>query len=151
MTTTSATATSTGDAPSLVCSCALPLSAQTLTFLADLRRGHLKAIGSRWRKLPAGKIALIVLAVLRHDRRPADIAGGNQVSAATVRRWVLESVVLLAARASRLDRVLNKTAERGGEVVLLDGTLVRSAAARDRTTVGTIRVSTRFMGCWCRL
>ncbi|MFJ2034123.1 hypothetical protein [Streptosporangium sp. NPDC087985] len=62
---------------------ALPLSAKTITFVADLLRGHLKAIGSRWRKLPAGKIAVIVLAVLRHDQRLADMAGGNDVSPAT--------------------------------------------------------------------
>lgn len=114
------------DAPSLVYTCSLPLSTQTLTFLAELLRGHLKAIGSRWRKLPPGRIAVIVLAVLRHDQRLADIAGGNQISASTVRRWVLEVIDLLAARAPRLDRVLKKIAKQGGEVVLLDGTLVRT-------------------------
>jgi hypothetical protein len=67
-----------------------------------------------------------VLAVLRHDRRLADMAGGNSVSAATARRRVLEVLDLLAARASRLDRALNKIARRGGAVVLLDGTLVRT-------------------------
>ncbi|WP_328708569.1 hypothetical protein [Microbispora hainanensis] len=111
-----------GDAPSLVYTCSLPLSTQTLTFPAGLLRGHLKAIGSRWRKLPPGRIAVIVLAVLRL----ADIAGGNQISASTVRRWVLEVIDLLAARAPRLDRVLNKIAKQGGEVGLLDGPLVRT-------------------------
>jgi hypothetical protein len=38
-----------------------------LTFIADLLRARLKKIGFRWRKLPLGKIALIVLATLRHD------------------------------------------------------------------------------------
>ncbi|MED7951842.1 hypothetical protein [Streptomyces sp. BE303] len=33
-----------------------------------------------------GKIALIVLAVLRHDQRLCDMAGGNDISASTVRR-----------------------------------------------------------------
>jgi len=47
----------------------------TLTFLGDLLRGHLKKIRSRWRKLPPGQIATIVLSVLRHDQRLADIAG----------------------------------------------------------------------------
>ena len=50
------------------CQCALPLSRQTLTFVADLLRAHLNKTGSRWRKLPPGKIALIVLATLRHDQ-----------------------------------------------------------------------------------
>ncbi|GAA4547055.1 hypothetical protein ACFYN9_13775 [Streptomyces collinus] len=41
-------------------------------------------------------------------------------------RWVLEVLGLLAARAPRLDRALKKIARRGGAVVLLDGTLVRT-------------------------
>jgi hypothetical protein len=52
-----------------------------------LLRGHLKKIGSRWRKLPPGKITLIVLAALRHDHRLADMAAGNGVSASTIHRW----------------------------------------------------------------
>jgi DDE superfamily endonuclease len=90
----------------LVYQCALPLSRQTLTFIADLLRGHLKKIGSRWRKLPPGRIALIVLATLRHDHRLADLAGGNGVSASTISRWTWEIIGLLAARAPRLDRAL---------------------------------------------
>jgi transposase-like protein len=65
----------------------LPLSTRTVNHLADLLRRRLKAIRSRWRILPPGKIAVIVLAVLRHDQRLADMAGGNNVSESTVRRW----------------------------------------------------------------
>jgi len=108
----------------LVYQCALPLSRQTLTYVADLLRGHLKKIGSRWRKLPPGKIALIVLATLRHDHRLADLAGGNGVSASTIHRWTWEVTGLLAARAPRLDRALAAVTRQGGEVVLLDGTLI---------------------------
>ncbi|WTT96460.1 transposase family protein [Streptomyces sp. NBC_00076] len=67
--------------------------------LADLIRGHRKKIGSRWRALPAGKIAAIVLALLRCDQRPGDLAGGNGIHRTTVTRWVREVVGLLAARA----------------------------------------------------
>jgi hypothetical protein len=108
----------------LVYQCALPLSRQTLTFVADLLRAHLKKIGSRWRKLPPGKIALIVLATLRHDHRLADMAGGNSVSASTIDRWTWEIIGLLATRAPRLDRALARIKKEGGEVVLLDGTLI---------------------------
>src|SRR5712691_261390 len=80
----------------LICQCALPLSQQTLTFVADLLRGHLKKTGSRWRKLPPGKIALIVLATLRHDHRLAGMAGGNAVSASTIYRRTREIIGLLA-------------------------------------------------------
>jgi hypothetical protein len=62
---------------SLVYQCWLPLSASTVNHLADLLRRHLKAIRSRWRALPPGRIAVIVLAVLRHDQRLADMAGGT--------------------------------------------------------------------------
>ncbi|WP_258308642.1 transposase family protein [Streptomyces sp. NWU339] len=92
--------------------------------VAGLVRAHLKKIGSRWRKLPPGRIALIVLAVLRHDQRLADIAGAYQVSVSTVRRWLLEVIHLLATRAERLDRALKKIVKRGGAVVLIDGTLI---------------------------
>jgi len=108
----------------LVYQCALPLSRHTLTYVAGLLRGHLKKIGSRWRKLPPGKIALIVLATLRHDHRLADLAGGNSVSASTIHRWTWEIIGLLAARAPRLDRALTTIAKQGGEAVLLDGTLI---------------------------
>jgi DDE superfamily endonuclease len=108
----------------LVYQCALPLSRQTLTFVADLLRAHLKKIGSRWRKLPPGKIALVVLATLRHDHRLADMAGGNGVSTSTIDRWTWEIIGLLAARAPRLDRALAKIKNNGGEAVLLDGTLI---------------------------
>jgi hypothetical protein len=85
-----------------------------------------RQIGSRWRKLPPGRIAVIVLAVLRHDQRLADMAGGSGVSPSTIRRWVLEVIDLLAAKAPRLDRVLAKIAKKGGQVVLLDGFLIRT-------------------------
>ena len=104
----------------------LSLSTATLNFVAGLLRGHLKKIGSRWRKLSPGRIATIVLAVLRHDQRLLDMAGGNAVHHTTVGRWVKEVVLLLAGRAERLDRVLKKIARKGGCVVLLDGTLVRT-------------------------
>jgi len=102
----------------------LPLSRQALTFVAGLLRAHLKKIGSRWRKLPPGKIALIVLATLRHDHRLAGMAGGNGVSASTISRWTWEIIGLLAARAPRLDRALAAISRQGGEAVLLDGTLI---------------------------
>ncbi|MGH9058916.1 MAG: transposase family protein [Acidimicrobiales bacterium] len=94
--------------------------------VADLIRGHRGRLRSRWRKAsPAGQ-ALIVLAVLRHDPRPAHIGAAHDVSASTVRRWVLEVIGLLAARARRLNRVLRHLAAHRTEVVLVDGTLIRT-------------------------
>ncbi|MDK1348979.1 transposase family protein [Streptomyces sp. 378] len=110
----------------LVHTARLPLSSATLNYLADLIRGHCKKIRSPWRALPAGKIAGIVLAVLRCDQRPGDLAGGNGIHRTTVSRWVREVVGLLAARAPRLDRALKKIARMGGGIVLLDGSLIRT-------------------------
>jgi hypothetical protein len=109
---------------SLACQCALPLSRRTLTFVAGLLRARLKRIGSRWRKLPPGRIALIVLATLRHDHRLAGMAGGNGVSASAIHRWTWEVIGLPAARAPHLDRALAKIKKAGREAVLLDGTLI---------------------------
>ncbi|WSU48118.1 transposase [Streptomyces sp. NBC_01092] len=67
-----------------------------------------------------------MLAVLRCDQRPGDLAGGNGIHRPTVIRWVREVVGLLAARAPRLDRALKKIAHKDGGVVLLDGTLIRT-------------------------
>ncbi|MFD3533386.1 transposase family protein [Streptomyces sp. NPDC058664] len=116
----------TEDTCSLVYRCRLPLSTRTVNHLADLLRRHLKAIRSRWRILPPGKIAVIVLAVLRHDQRLADMAGGNDVSESSVRRWRDELIGLLAAQAPRLDRALKKVSKQGSELVLIDGTLIRT-------------------------
>ncbi|WP_326762830.1 transposase family protein [Streptomyces phaeochromogenes] len=111
----------------------MPLSSATLNWLASLVRGHVKQIGSRWRALPAGKIAAIVLAVLRCDQRPGDLAGGNGIHRTTVTRWVREVVGLLAARAPRLDRTLKRSTRTGGGEVLLDGSLIRT-----RRRTGTV-------------
>ncbi|MEU9624241.1 transposase family protein [Streptomyces sp. NPDC048155] len=104
----------------------LPVSKSTIDLVADLIRKQRKRLGTRWRKVTPGTQAIIVLAVLRHDQRLLDMAGGNDVSASTVRRWVIEVIGLLSARAPRLDRALKKIADDGGVVVPLDGTLVRT-------------------------
>ncbi|MHA5053004.1 hypothetical protein [Streptomyces sp. SD15] len=48
----------------VVFQCRLPLSSVTLTLVTDLLRGHLRKINSRWRKLDAGRMTVIVLAHL---------------------------------------------------------------------------------------
>ncbi|GAA3590434.1 hypothetical protein GCM10022419_086300 [Nonomuraea rosea] len=70
--------------------------------------------------------------------RPARTAGRHQgwptwpaattSPAATIRRRRDELVTLPAAKAPRVDRALKKIARRGGEVVLIDGTLISTAA-----------------------
>lgn len=114
------------DAQEVVYQVRLPLSKRTISLVADLIRQRRNQMRSPWRKAEPGRQAVIVLAVLRHDQRLADMAGGNGVGESTVRRWVKEVVKLLAARSPRLDRALKKIARSGGVVVLLDGTLIRT-------------------------
>ncbi|WP_318306105.1 transposase family protein [Amycolatopsis solani] len=104
----------------------LPLSSSTLQMVAGLIRSHRCRLRSRWRKATPAEQALVVLAVLRHDPRLAHLGAGMGVSASTVRRWVLEVIALLAARAARLNRVLRRLAAQGAAVVLVDGTLIRT-------------------------
>ncbi|MFE0373728.1 helix-turn-helix domain-containing protein [Streptomyces tendae] len=60
-----------------------------------------------------------MLAVLRCDQRPGDLAGGNGIHRTTVSRWVREVVGPLAARVPRLDRAVKKIIRTGGGTVLL--------------------------------
>ena len=108
------------------CQVRVPVPTRTVTYCADLLRTHLKKIRSRWRKLPPGRISVLVLAVRRHDQRAADLAGGNDISASTIARWVEEMLELIAARGPRLDRALKKITATGGEVELLDCTVIRT-------------------------
>jgi hypothetical protein len=112
-----------GSAP-LVYQSALPLSRTTLDLVTGLIRQHRRSIGSRWRKVTSGRQAILALAWLRHDQRLTDLAAAHEVSPSTIRRWALEVLPLLAARAPRLDRVLARLAARGQAVVLADGTLI---------------------------
>ncbi|MEU5735702.1 MULTISPECIES: hypothetical protein [Streptomyces] len=130
----------------LVYQCRLPLSTSTVNHLAGLLRRHLKSTGSRWRSLPPRKIAVIVLAVLRHDQRLADMAGGNNLAESTVRRWRDEMIHLLTARAPRLDRALKKIAKRGGEVWSTAPSSPPSAAPA-ATTENTFPASTTVTAC----
>jgi hypothetical protein len=104
----------------------LSLSTKTLNRVTTAIRTRRRRIRSRWRKLPDHQAALIVLVVLRHDQRLADMAGGNTVSASTVARWVTEVIEELAAQAPRLSRALTTATRTGTEVVLIDATLVHT-------------------------
>ena len=81
---------------------ALPLSRKTLNYVAGLIRRHLRAIGSRWRKLNPGQEALLVLAYLRKGETFAELAAGFGIGRTTAWRYVDETVELLAARAPKL-------------------------------------------------
>lgn len=104
----------------------LPLSSTTIRAVVQAITSYRTTVGSRWRKKTDYQAALIVLGHLRHDQRLADLAGGNDISASTVRRWVQQVITILATQAPRLDRALRRATRAGIEYVLLDATLIRS-------------------------
>ncbi|XRQ10198.1 transposase family protein [Actinomadura welshii] len=103
---------------------ALPLSRQTLNYLAGVIRRHRKKINSRWRLLNPGQQALLVLAYLRKGETYPDLGAGFEVSTTTAWRYVEETVRLLAARSPRLRAALQRAKADGHAYLVLDGTLI---------------------------
>lgn len=120
------------DSQWLVYQARLPLSTNTLRRVRQAIASYRKQVKSRWRKLPDGKAASLVLAYLRHDHRLRDLAGGNQISASTVHRWTQQVLTVLAAQAPRLPRALAAAARAGHQYVLLDATLIRTRRRNKR-------------------
>ena len=111
-------------APNVFYRAALPLSAQTLTYVAGIIRRHRRQIGSCWRKLSPGRQALLVLAYLRKGETFADLAAGFGVGTATAWRYVTETIALLAARSPKLRRALADAKDAGHAYLVIDGTLI---------------------------
>jgi hypothetical protein len=103
---------------------ALPLSSRTLNYAAGVIRRHLKAIGSRWRKLNPGRQALLVLAYLRKGETFDQLAAGFGIGRTTAWRYVTKTTDLLAARAPKLRTAVRDAKRAGHAYVILDGTLI---------------------------
>src|ERR1051326_3341986 len=103
---------------------ALPLSAQTLAYVAGVIRRHRKKIGSSWRKLNPGRQALLGLVHLRKGETFADLAAGFAVGTATAWRYARETTTLLAGRAPKLRGALAAAKKAGHAFVVIDGTLI---------------------------
>ena len=98
------------------------VSSSTLRFLAEQLRRHRRAISSRWRRLSAGRQALLALAHLRVGHTYAQLAAGFGVGITTAYRYVTEAVDLLAALAPTLADAVRAASTKA--FVLLDGTLL---------------------------
>src|SRR5215210_8174164 len=98
----------------------MQVSNRALTTLADALRHRRTVIGSRWRRLSAGKQALLVLAHLRKGETYTALAGGFGVGTTTVYRYVREGLDVLAATAPTLDEALDLARRKA--FVILDGT-----------------------------
>jgi len=103
---------------------ALPLSSRTLTFVSGVIRRYRVSIGSCRRKLNPGQQALLVLAYLRKGETFAELAAGFAVGTTTARRYVEETVALLAAKAPKLRTAVRDATRAGHAYVVLDGTLI---------------------------
>src|SRR5688572_17853847 len=103
---------------------ALPLSRQTLDYLAGVIRRHRRKIGSRWRQLNAGRQALLTLAYLRKGETFALLGAGFEVSTSTAWRYAREATELLADRAPTLRPALRRAKAEGHAYLIIDGTLI---------------------------
>ncbi len=98
------------------------VSSSALRFLTQQLRRHRRAIGSRWRRLSAGRQALLTLAHLRVGHTYAQLAAGFGVGTTTAYRYVAEAVELLAALAPGLADAVRVASVKA--FVILDGTLL---------------------------
>jgi hypothetical protein len=113
----------------------MTVSSRALGVLSDALRAHRNQRRTRWRKLPPGRQALLVVAHLRKGETYADLACGFTIGTSTVYRYIREALDLLAAMAPTLEQAI-EVAQRKA-FVILDGTLLRidrvgMASGRDR-------------------
>lgn len=111
----------------LVYPSSMPVSNRALQVLADALRQHRTAVGRRWRGLPPGRQALLVLAHLRKGETYTALASGFGVGTTTVFRYVREGVDVLAALAPTLDQALDVVRRKA--FVILDAPCWRSTAS----------------------
>ena len=101
----------------------MTVSSRALGVPADALRSHRNERRTRWRKLPTGRQALLVVAYLRKGETYADLACGFEIGTSTVYRCIREALDLLAAMAPTLEQAIDLA--RGKAFVILDGTLLR--------------------------
>ncbi|WP_405676412.1 transposase family protein [Streptomyces sp. NBC_00868] len=106
----------------LVYPSSIDLSSRTLRHLTRQRAAHRREIGTRWRRLPVGRQALLALAHLRCGDTYAQLAAGFEIGIATVYRYIREAVEVLAAQAQTLAEAM--TTVRTKAYVILDSTLL---------------------------
>ncbi|MER5334283.1 transposase family protein [Micromonospora sp. NPDC002717] len=100
----------------------ISLSSRTLNHLADRIRSHRNQRRSRWRRLDAGRQALLALAHLRNGDTYTRLAAGFEIGVSTAWRYVQEAVALLATAADELDTAMDRI--RRLAYAILDGTLI---------------------------
>ena len=99
------------------------VSSRALGMLADALRRHRNQRATRWRKLTAGRQALLVIAYLRKGETYAELACGFTIGTSTVYRYLREAITLLGAMAPTLEQAIEVARRKA--FVILDGTLLR--------------------------
>ncbi|GGJ30548.1 transposase family protein [Streptomyces brasiliensis] len=98
------------------------MSSRSLRFLTARLREHRCRIGSRRRRLSAGRQALPALAHLRNGAAYAQLAAGFRIGTSTVYRYIREAVDLPATLAPTLAEAVRAASRKA--FVLLDETLL---------------------------
>nr|WP_155073931.1 transposase family protein [Streptomyces taklimakanensis] len=102
-----------------------------MRFLSAKLRQRRRELGTRWRRLSAGRQALLTLAHLRNGHPPpasgrghphARLAAGFGIGTTTAYRYITEAVEVLAALAPTLADAARAASSKA--FVLLDGTLL---------------------------
>ncbi|MDQ0798162.1 hypothetical protein QFZ58_006650 [Streptomyces sp. B1I3] len=106
----------------LVYPSSIDLSGRTLRFLTGRLAARRQDIGTRWRRLPAARQALLALAHLRCGDTYAQLASGFGIGIATVYRYIREAVEALAVLAPSLAEAMRTIRQKA--FVILDGTLL---------------------------
>ncbi|OEJ56311.1 transposase [Streptomyces agglomeratus] len=98
------------------------VSSSALRFLTARLREHRRVLGTRWRRLSAGRQALLTLVYLRNGQPYAQLAAGFGIGTTTVYRYVTEAVGLLAVLAPTLAEAMRAASMKA--YLILDGTLL---------------------------
>ena len=98
------------------------VSSSALRFLASRLRERRRALGTRWRRLSAGRQALLTLVHLRNGQPYAQLAAGFGIGTTTVYRYITEAIELLAALAPTLAEAVRAASTKA--YLILDGTLL---------------------------
>jgi DDE superfamily endonuclease/Helix-turn-helix of DDE superfamily endonuclease len=111
------------------------MSKHGLITVSDSLRHRRAVVGTRWRRLSAGRQALLVMAHLRKGETYADLAAGFAIGTTTVFCYIREALDVLAALAPTLRDAVTVAGRKA--FVIVDGTLLRIdrvgvASGRDR-------------------
>lgn len=118
----------------------LTVSNHALITLADALRQRRSQVGTRWRRLSAGRQALLVVAHLRKGETYADLGVGFSIGTTTVFRYIHEALEVFAALAPSLRDAVAVAIRKA--FVILDGTLLRI----DRIAMGSGRDRPYYSG-----